>query len=106
MIASLERDPRRILAVGGRDLLGPFLIRPASVAHLLVKGHDMSALRALAIDLLVLEAPEQRGDGAEHRDDRPDREPEQERAALPAADQAGRKAAEEANDEVAHGSRS
>src|SRR4051812_47163279 len=62
----------------------------------------MSALVTFAVDLVVLEAPGQRGDGPENRQEEADREPQQERAALPAADECRRQPTEEADDNEAH----
>src|SRR5436190_16077032 len=92
----------RLLGRLGFELLRPLLIRAAAVADLLVKRHDMSALVALAEDLVVLEAPEQRRDRAEDRDHEPDGEPQQERAALVAADEARGQPATEADEHIAH----
>src|SRR3954447_19237917 len=92
--ARIERD----------SSFGPFLVGTAAIANLLVQRHHMTALVALAVGLVVLEAPEQRGGRPQERQDRPDEEPEHERAALPAADDRGGEAAEKADDEELHGS--
>src|SRR5947209_17934705 len=89
------------LGVGRVQFLRPFLVRAAAIAHLLVKRDDMSALVAVAVDLVVLEAPEQRRDGAENRHDGADRKPEPERAPLVAADDACGEPAAEADEDIA-----
>src|SRR4051794_25469671 len=101
MMASTARmaESSEILAVGRQDLVRPFLVRTAVVADLLVKGHDMSALVALAVRLRVFVAPRERGDGPEDRQEEADREPQPERAALPATDEGRGQAAEEADDD-------
>src|SRR4051794_35083379 len=100
--AILASRRMHLLCLGGVHFLGPFQIGSAAVADLLVKRHDMPALFALAEDLVVLVAPQQGRDRPEQRDHRADREPEQERAALVAADDARAQAAEEADDDIAH----
>src|SRR3954452_5904549 len=101
MMASTARmgKPRRILAVSRQSLLGPFLVGTAVVADLLVKRHDMSAFVALAVGLVALVATRKRSDRPENWQEEADREPEPERAALPAADEGRRQAAEEADDD-------
>src|SRR3954470_24796078 len=85
-----------------KHLVGKFQVAPAVAADLLVERQVGAALLALAPRLVRLVPPQQRGGRPEDRDDRPDQEPEDERAALPPADEARGEAAEEADDEVGH----
>src|SRR3954454_841965 len=104
MIASTAliyvRVGRQILASRRGHLLGPFLVSTASVADLLIERHHVSALVAVAIDLVALVAPQQCSDVPDDRNHEADREPEHERAALVAPGQTRAEAAAQADEDV------
>src|SRR4029079_18607484 len=84
-----------------RDL-GEIEVGPAAHAHRVVEHDDLAAGRALTPDLVAVGAVEDRGHEPEHGQDCADREPDEERRAFDAADDAGAEAHPEREDEVDH----
>src|SRR4051794_19869157 len=78
---------------------GVIQVTAAAHADLVVQGHHVAALRALAPGLVSLEPVEQRRDRPDDGEAGPDQEPEQERGALDLRHDSSRQAAEEDEDE-------
>src|SRR3954447_23923267 len=104
MIASTARivRPRPMLASRGGHLLGPFLVRTAAVADLLVERDHVTTFVTFPKDFLVLVAPQQCSERSEDRQHESDREPEQERAALVATYEPCGQATAEADEDIGH----
>src|SRR3954447_1127603 len=98
MMASTARIGRASLPARN-CFSGPVKVPATAHADLIVQRHHVAALRTLAPGLRALEAVEHGGDRAEHRQHESDQEPEEERGALDLADDPGREAEEEQQDE-------
>src|SRR6187431_184130 len=78
-------------------------VRPAAGADLDVELELLVAVGALAFGFVLVDPVEDHGDQPERGQHRPDQEPDEERAALALADDAGGEAEEKGDDQVLHG---